>query len=146
MDSLWSRARKKVDDRRARGDVRDSIIDLKLGEYNTNGWTMSQHSFNTMFGELLEAGADSKFTHWPVTGIILTHAATANMLLTLILAVTKFPEVQVKARKELDAVCGTKRTPLFSDFECLPYINCIVKEGLRWRPTYVTLCQEKCLS
>jgi cytochrome P450 len=57
------------------------------------------------------------------------------MLLTLILAFTKHPEVQVKARKELDAVCGTERTPLFSDFEQLPYINCIVKEAMRWRPT-----------
>jgi hypothetical protein len=66
MDRLWSQARKKVDDRRARGDARDSIIDLKLDEYNTNGWKMSQHSFNTMFGELLEAGADSKFIRWPL--------------------------------------------------------------------------------
>lgn len=57
------------------------------------------------------------------------------MLLTIILAVTKFPEVQIKARKELDEVCGTNRTPIFSDFERLPYINCIIKEALRWRPT-----------
>lgn len=57
------------------------------------------------------------------------------MLLTIILAVTKFPEVQIKARKELDEVCGTERTPLFSDFASLPYINCIIKEALRWRPT-----------
>jgi len=57
------------------------------------------------------------------------------MLLTLILAITKHPEVQVKAQKELDAVCGTEKTPLFSDFERLPYINCIVKEAMRWRPT-----------
>lgn len=59
------------------------------------------------------------------------------MLLTIILAVTKFPEVQAKAREELDQVCGTERTPLFSDFDRLPYINCIIKEALRWRPTYV---------
>jgi len=57
------------------------------------------------------------------------------MILTLILAFTKYPEVQTKARKELDAVCGTERTPLFSDFGRLPYINCIIKEALRWRPT-----------
>jgi cytochrome P450 len=57
------------------------------------------------------------------------------MLLTIILAITKYPEVQVKAREQLDAVCGTDRTPLFSDFEQLPYINCIIKEALRWRPT-----------
>lgn len=57
------------------------------------------------------------------------------MLLTIILALAKFPEVQAKARKELDEVCGVNRTPLFSDFQQLPYINCIIKEALRWRPT-----------
>ncbi|KIX96478.1 uncharacterized protein Z520_07744 [Fonsecaea multimorphosa CBS 102226] len=119
MDSTWSKARKMVDDRRASGDIRDSIIDMKIAEYDKSGWDMSQHAFNNLFGELLEAGADT----------------TANMILTIILAITKFPEVQAKARKELDAVCGTERTPLFSDFQRLPYINCIIKEALRWRPT-----------
>ncbi len=57
------------------------------------------------------------------------------MLLTLILAFTKFPEVQIKARKELDAVCGVDRLPVFADFAQLPYINAIVKEAMRWRPT-----------
>ncbi|KAK5280843.1 hypothetical protein LTR07_010027 [Exophiala xenobiotica] len=119
MDTTWSKARQMVEDRRGRGDVRDSMIDLKLAEYEKIGWPMSQYSFNNLGGEMLEAGADT----------------TANMLLTIILAVTKFPEVQIKARKELDEVCGTERTPLFSDFDRLPYINCIIKEALRWRPT-----------
>ncbi|KAK5556602.1 hypothetical protein LTR46_005114 [Exophiala xenobiotica] len=119
MDTTWSKARQMVEDRRGRGDVRDSMIDLKLAEYEKSGWPMSQYSFNNLGGEMLEAGADT----------------TANMLLTIILAVTKFPEVQIKARKELDEVCGTERTPLFSDFDRLPYINCIIKEALRWRPT-----------
>jgi cytochrome P450 family 619 len=60
MDKLWSHGRKLVDERRSRGDKRECIIDLKLDEYNAEGWKMSQHAFNTMFGELLEAGADSK--------------------------------------------------------------------------------------
>jgi cytochrome P450 family 619 len=62
MDKLWSDARTKVDERRARGDIRDAMIDRKLDEYNKTGWKMSQHAFNTMFGELLEAGADSEFS------------------------------------------------------------------------------------
>ncbi|KIW33913.1 uncharacterized protein PV07_00727 [Cladophialophora immunda] len=114
MDSTWSKARKMVEERRERGDVRNSMIDVKLAEYEKDGWPMSQYAFNNLFGELLEAGADT----------------TANMLLTIILAVTKFPEVQVKARKELDEVCGTERTPLFSDFDRLPYINYDWYEGM----------------
>lgn len=27
--------------------------------------------------------------------------------------------------------------PVWEDFKALPYINCIMKEGLRWRPLYV---------
>jgi len=137
MDSTWSKAREMVENRRQRGDIRDSIVDLKLAQYEKDGWPMSQYAFNNLFGELLEAGADSASQKKLGSKENANHAAiaTANMLLTIILAVTKFPEVQVKARQELDAVCGTERTPLFSDFDKLPYINCIIKEALRWRPT-----------
>lgn len=119
MDTVWGKARQLVEERRARGDKRECMIDMKLDEYNKNGWPMSQPAFNNLFGELMEAGADT----------------TANQILTIILALAKDPKVQEKARKEIDAVCGTERTPLFTDFERMPYVNAIVKEGLRWRPT-----------
>jgi cytochrome P450 len=119
MDSMWDRARAIVDERRARGDKRDSFIDAKIDEYTAKGWPLSEHAFNNLFGELLEAGADT----------------TANHILTLILALAKYPHIQKRARSEIDSVCGTERAPLFTDFEKLPYVNCIVKEGMRWRPT-----------
>lgn len=119
MDSTWGKARQLVDERRARNDKRECMIDMKLDEFNKTDWPMSQQAFNNLFGELMEAGADT----------------TANQILTLILALAKNPQVQEKARQEIDAVCGTERGPLFSDFEKLPYVNAIVKEGLRWRPT-----------
>jgi len=59
-------------------------------------------------------------------------------ILTLILAWVLWPEVQKKARAEIDAICGTERSPNWSDFEQLPYVNQIVKEGLRWRPVAPT--------
>lgn len=121
MDGMWDKARAMVDERRAKGIKRDCFIDAKLDEYSAKGWPMSQHAFNNLFGELLEAGADT----------------TANQILTLILAFAKYPHVQKRAREEIDKVCGTERAPLFSDFDKLPYINCIVKEGMRWRPTFV---------
>jgi hypothetical protein len=62
MDTTWSKARQMVEDRRGRGDVRDSMIDLKLAEYEKSGWPMSQYSFNNLGGEMLEAGADSEFS------------------------------------------------------------------------------------
>jgi hypothetical protein len=61
MDKTWSKARAIVDDRRKAGDFRDSLIDNKIDDYTKSGFPMSQHAFNNLFGELLEAGADSKF-------------------------------------------------------------------------------------
>lgn len=123
MDAMWDQARARVDARRAKGIRRDSFIDDKLDEYGEKGFPMSEHAFNNLFGELLEAGADT----------------TANQILTLVLALAKNPDVRKKAQAEIDAVCGSERAPMFSDFDDLPYVNCIVKEGMRWRPTYVLL-------
>jgi cytochrome P450 len=119
MDSTWFKARSIVDERRANGDTRDSLMDIKLDEYSVKGFPMSQHAFNLLFGELVEAGADT----------------TANQILTIIFALAKYPWVQQKARIEIDAICSADRSPIFSDFDRLPYVNCIVKEGMRWRPT-----------
>lgn len=62
---------------------------------------------------------------------------TAGSIRTLILALVAFPDIQKKAQAEIDKVCGITRSPQWSDFAELPYINMIVKEGLRWRPMYV---------
>ncbi|KAK7897444.1 hypothetical protein LTR67_005333 [Exophiala xenobiotica] len=118
MDSVWGEARRRIDARRAKGERRNCIIDVLLDEYDKKGMPFSKHGFDNLMGELVEGGADT----------------TAAQLLTLILAFGLYPKVQEKARKELDAVCGTDRAPLWSDFDQLPYINCIVKEGMRWRP------------
>lgn len=49
-------------------------------------------------------------------------------------AMMRYPEVQQKAQKELDSVVGRDRIPSFKDRDSLPYIECIVREILRWRP------------
>lgn len=118
MDATWSKARSIVEERRAKGDVRDCVVDHLLDSYQANGFPMSQHAFNNLVGELVEGGADT----------------TAAQLLTLILAFAKNPEVQKKARAQIDPLCGTARSPVWTDFKDLPYINAIVKEGMRWRP------------
>ncbi|CAI4213213.1 unnamed protein product [Parascedosporium putredinis] len=109
---------------RARGDKRNCIIDSLLDEYEKKGWpaAVTQHGFTNLMGETVEGGADT----------------TAAQLLTLILAFALHPKVQNKARKEIDAACGVERSPRWSDFSKMPYMNCIVKEGMRWRPVAVT--------
>ncbi|KAI0637236.1 cytochrome P450 [Trametes polyzona] len=72
----------------------------------------------TTLGSLYVGGADT----------------TVSALGTFFLAMTLNPDVQEKARKQLDQVVGTHRLPTFNDQPALPYIDAIVKEALRWRP------------
>lgn len=104
------------------------MADKLLDEFNASGWPIGQQSFNQLLGEMAEGGADT----------------SSASILTLILAWVIWPDVQTKARNELDAVCGTERTPQWSDFERLPYVNQIVKEGLRWRPVSVLKLTSLC--
>ncbi|RPD62615.1 cytochrome P450 [Lentinus tigrinus ALCF2SS1-7] len=61
-------------------------------------------------------------------GIDTTHAT----LCAFFVAMSLSPEVQTKARAELDNVVGPSRLPTLSDSDNLPYIDAIVKETLRW--------------
>ena len=47
---------------------------------------------------------------------------------------TLSPEAQKKAQEEIDAVVGTHRLPTIDDRDRLPYVNCLLKEVLRWGP------------
>ncbi|KAI0763593.1 cytochrome P450 [Trametes elegans] len=57
---------------------------------------------------------------------------TASTMQGLFLALSLHPEVQEKARAELDIVVGRHRLPDFDDRDSLVYIDAIVKETLRW--------------
>ncbi|KAG6819668.1 hypothetical protein H0H93_009748 [Arthromyces matolae] len=60
---------------------------------------------------------------------------TASSIQSFVLAMAMYPEVQLKAHTEIDAVVGRHgRLPDFSDKDSLPYVNAIVKEILRWKP------------
>lgn len=80
--------------------------------------SMTDRQANNMFGSFQQGAAET----------------TATAMLSNILLLAKHPEVQRKAQIELDRVCGTDRAPVWTDFGDLPYINCIIKEGLRFRP------------
>ncbi|KAK9415055.1 putative Cytochrome P450 [Seiridium unicorne] len=86
----------------------------------------NKHGFDDDFaayitGTLLEAGTDT----------------TANTLIWFICAMLVFPEVQQRARAELDRVVGSDRRPLPEDEPNLPYIRGCVKESLRWMPVTI---------
>jgi cytochrome P450 len=76
-------------------------------------------------GTLLEAGSDTTRVS---IGQMIAGAAT-------------YPDWVVRAREQLDSVCGKngERLPEWSDYEKLPYITAVVKESFRWRPNIAPL-------
>ncbi|KZP29868.1 cytochrome P450 [Athelia psychrophila] len=56
-------------------------------------------------------------------------------LQALVMALYWFPEVQSKAQNEVDRVVGYGNIPTFGDFAGLTYIQAMVLEMMRWRPT-----------
>ncbi|TDZ38246.1 Cytochrome P450 monooxygenase yanC [Colletotrichum spinosum] len=118
MTGIWAEARQRVDKRRSAGDKRESLIDMILDEKIKSDVSLSYSGLNNFLGGVHMGASDT----------------TATATLTTILFLAKHPEYQEKARIELDRVCGTKRMPNWSDFKDLPYVNCIIKEGLRMRP------------
>ena len=59
---------------------------------------------------------------------------TVSSMACFFLAMALFPEVQRKAKEEIDRVVGTDRLPTFADRAQLPYVDAVVKETLRWHP------------
>ncbi|KAG6915074.1 hypothetical protein DXG01_013569 [Tephrocybe rancida] len=59
---------------------------------------------------------------------------TLSTLASFFLAMALHPDVQEKAREELDRVVSHDRLPDFSDRDKLPYMDCLVWECLRWNP------------
>jgi cytochrome P450 len=90
----------------------DHVLDLQEKA------NLTDNQVDFLGGVMMEGGSDSGST----------------MLLVMIQALVQHPEVQERARAELDAVCGEDRSPTWADFSRLPYINMIVKETMRWRP------------
>ncbi|KAG5636168.1 hypothetical protein H0H81_008918 [Sphagnurus paluster] len=43
-----------------------------------------------------------------------------------------YPETQLEAQKEIDAIIGSDRLPELGDRRSLPYLECLVQELLRW--------------
>uniref|UniRef100_A0A0W0FRE5 Putative cytochrome P450 n=1 Tax=Moniliophthora roreri TaxID=221103 RepID=A0A0W0FRE5_MONRR len=84
---------------------------------------------------LLDGGAFKRDDVRMVTAAMYANgsAATVTALSSFFLAMVLYPEVQIRARKELDNLLHG-RLPEFSDERSLPYISAIVKEVLRWHP------------
>ena len=117
---IWTEARSLVEARRAAGDKRDSLMDELLDVPNVQADDAFRGTKLANFvGALMQAAAET----------------SALTMRTSILFLAKNGWVQERAWREIDGVCGAGRMPEFEgDFGKLPWINCVLKEGLRIRP------------
>ncbi|PWY84768.1 cytochrome P450 oxidoreductase OrdA-like protein [Aspergillus heteromorphus CBS 117.55] len=76
---------------------------------------------------------DENTVKWSVGSLYAGGAdTTVSTMSSFFLAMALFPEVQRRAKQEIDSVVGSDRLPQFQDRDNLPYINAVVKEALRW--------------
>ncbi|KAL0063234.1 hypothetical protein AAF712_009836 [Marasmius tenuissimus] len=61
-------------------------------------------------------------------------ASGSFVVTTFFLAMTRNPNSQAKAQKEIDEVVGRDRLPTYEDRKSLPYIEAIYREVMRWHP------------
>lgn len=90
-------------------------IDRKMAAYESPNLSLRSRiniSRSYLIGITFEGGSDTTFTS----------------ISSLILILVNHPEVQEKARKEIDAVVGPNRSPTLEDWGRLEYVQCVVKE------------------
>ncbi|KAF3905051.1 hypothetical protein AA313_de0206378 [Arthrobotrys entomopaga] len=108
--------------------VHESFFDM-LFKSQEKAMEFTDHEIAFIAGVQLEGGSDT----------------SASILTAFVQAMIHWPEVQRIAQLEIDKVVGEDRSPKWSDFNDLPYLNAIMKETHRWRPV-TPLSFPHCLS
>lgn len=116
MNELYAEYLDLVIQRRKVEGNKESFLDKVLDQEDKLGF--NRHQLYFLGGVLMEGGSDT----------------SSSIIIAFIHAMTKWPEIQKRAQKEIDAVIGDGRTPVWSDYENLPYVAATVKEAMRWRP------------
>jgi len=106
---------KMVKDELAAGTARPSLVAKLLSERQTRT-PEEERVIMKMAASMYRAGVET----------------TALTLTTFVVAMLLHRDVLKGAQAQIDEAIGTQRLPEFSDRPLLPYIDCIVKECLRW--------------
>jgi len=104
----------------AQGTARPSFTSNCLGNYQSIGKSTSERDDLICWAAGAMYGAGGETTY-----------AT---ILTFILAMALYPDVQAKAKAEIDGVVGSGCLPSFTNRPDMPYINATIKEAMRWKP------------
>ncbi|QRV92278.1 cytochrome P450 family protein [Ceratobasidium sp. AG-Ba] len=106
----------------SQGTPAPSVVKTLLAELENQTMTSADHEeeidmIKWTAGTLFAAGADT----------------TVAAILIFVLAMTLYPDVQAKAQAEIDRVVGKDRLPEIEDRDSMPYLECVLKEVLRWQ-------------
>lgn len=66
--------------------------------------------------------------------IIFIFRQTTSPIGTFFQVILMLPDIQRRAKKEIDAVVGSERLVTLDDRPFLPYIEALYREVMRWRP------------
>ena len=116
MNELYAEYLNRVEQRRRKVRTTGSFMDVVLDQ--NKRFELSHHQLYFLGGVLMEGGSDT----------------SSSIILAFLHAMTQWESVLRKAEAEFDAVVGEDRTPVWADYERLPYVAAVVKEAMRWRP------------
>ncbi|KAF5317476.1 hypothetical protein D9758_018784 [Tetrapyrgos nigripes] len=69
-----------------------------------------------------------------VAAIVAAADTTVSVISTFFIAMSCYPDAQLRAQQELDDVLGRGQMPTLEDRPSLPYIEAILRELMRWHP------------
>ncbi|KAF4580538.1 hypothetical protein EYR38_003137 [Pleurotus pulmonarius] len=108
-----------VKERMASGIYQPCFTSRRLEDMNeSEDIAQQERLIQETAGNLYTAGADT----------------TTSALISLVLAFLIHPDIQEKARREIDGVLEGKRLPNFEDMDQLPYVTAVAREVQRWQP------------
>ena len=85
--------------------------------------------------DILRRRRDGSFHHSIVWEHGVTHGLQTNgILIIFVYLMVNHPEVQQRAKAEIDRVIGRERLPDFEDRASLPYVDAVLRETMRWHP------------
>ncbi|KAJ7489291.1 cytochrome P450 [Mycena latifolia] len=120
--------------------VRTGIHTQLYEEVQRGRATGDEESSECFIAKLCEPGVPAGEEElYSTTGLALLDAGSdtsAAFLLSFALVLATYPELQARAREEMDAVVGSTRLPVPEDFEKLPFLDALIKECLRFRPQF----------
>ncbi|KLO07687.1 cytochrome P450 [Schizopora paradoxa] len=115
--AVRNEAHEQTKERMANGDERESMTSVLVSEnILEDGTILNEGYISAAAAATYLGGADT----------------SATTIMTFILAIPKYPEIQRRGQEEIDAIIGCNRLPSFEDKEQLPYVRAICTEVLRW--------------